>query len=57
MWARAVTIGAPKMNLVLVSEKAKGSGLSLGKGGVKVILKLRTQPCQPGSGMMKETDR
>lgn len=43
-----MTIDAPKTTLVLVSEQAKGRGLSLGKGGVKVLLKFRTQPCQPG---------
>lgn len=39
---------APKTTSVLVSEQAKSSGLLLGKGGVKVLLKFRTQPCQPG---------
>lgn len=33
--------------LVLVWKQAKGRGLS-GEGGVKSLLKFRTQPCQPG---------
>lgn len=37
---------APKMALALASEQAKGRGMSLGKGGMKLLLKFWAHPCQ-----------